>query len=174
MQELAMNHERASKPWYRHFWVWFVISIPVAAMFMGFTTLYYAVSTSDGLVVDDYYKAGLAINRTLDRDRRAAELGLVARVSIRSGDEDGRIRVSLDGTRPQALRIRLLHPTLADQDVELLAPPDADGLYSGAIPALVPGFWHVLLEPAADADWRLLGRIRLPEGDFLEIRPPGS
>lgn len=165
--------EPAGKPWYRHFWVWFVISIPVAAMFMGFTTLYYAVSTSDGLVVDDYYKAGLAINKTLDRDRRAAELGLLARVSIHAGPP-GRIRVSLDGVQPAVLRIRLLHPTLADQDVELLASRGPDGLYGAELPALAPGFWHVLLEPEHSADWRLAGRIRLPDSDFLEIRPAGE
>ncbi len=173
MHELAMRHQSTSRSWYRHFWVWFVIAIPVAAMFMGFTTLYYAVSTSDGLVVDDYYQAGLAINRTLDRDRRAAELGLVARVSIQAG-EAGWIQVVLDGVQPEKLRIRLMHPTLADQDVELVVPRGADGRFRGDASIRVPGFWYVLLEPATDADWRLLGRIRLPEQGFVEIRPRGS
>ncbi len=168
-----MNTEVPTKPWYRHFWVWFVIAIPLAAMAMGFTTLYYAVSTSDGLVVDDYYQQGLAINRTLDRDRKAAALGLVARVSIHAG-APGQIQVSLDGVQPEVLRIRLLHPTLAHRDVEVLARRNEHGVYGASIPALVPGFWHVLLEPETAPEWRLVGRVRLPGRGFLEIRPPGQ
>ncbi len=156
-----------SKPWYRHFWVWFVIAIPVSAMVMGFTTLYYAVSTSDGLVVDDYYRQGLAINRTLDRDRRAAELGLSARVDF-LGEQ---LRVVLQGVRPEQLHVRLLHPTLAHHDVDILVWPEADGTYRATLPELVPASWYVLVEPAERAEWRLLGRIRIPGERSVEIAP---
>ena len=57
------------KPWYAEPWVWLMISFPLAAVIGGMITIYLAVLTSDGLVVDDYYKRGKAINVDLARDR---------------------------------------------------------------------------------------------------------
>ena len=160
----------ARRPWHRQFWVWFVIAIPLSAVIMGITVLYLAVTTSDGLVVDDYYRQGLAINRVLDRDRKAAQLGLLARVSVRPGGQSV-LRVNLQGGHPKALRVRLLHPTIPDHDVDGVATLDDQGLYVMALGALPPGYWHLQIEPAGDAQWRLVGRIHLPEADFIEISP---
>lgn len=41
------------RPWYREPWPWVAIAIPLAAVIMGMTTLYLAVSNPDYLVVDD-------------------------------------------------------------------------------------------------------------------------
>ena len=70
-----------TKPWYRQFWPWFIIALPASAVIAGLTTVYIAFDEPDGLVVDDYYKEGLAINQTLARDQRAAQLGLSALVT---------------------------------------------------------------------------------------------
>ena len=42
-----------TKPWYRHFWVWFIIALPAAAVVAGLFTLYLAVSNPDSLVISD-------------------------------------------------------------------------------------------------------------------------
>jgi len=68
----------ASKPWYREFWPWFLISLPATAVIAGLTTAWLAFQSADGLVVGDYYKAGLAINQTLARDDTARALALTA------------------------------------------------------------------------------------------------
>ena len=59
-------------PWYRQAWPWFLIAFPAIAVIAGAVTLWLAVSTSDGLVVDDYYKQGLAVQQTMARSQRAA------------------------------------------------------------------------------------------------------
>jgi len=41
------------KPWYRYPWPWVAIGIPAAAVVMGMTTLYLALTNPDYLVVDD-------------------------------------------------------------------------------------------------------------------------
>ena len=43
------------RPWYREPWPWVAIAIPLAAVIMGMTTLYLAVSNPDYLVVDDQH-----------------------------------------------------------------------------------------------------------------------
>ncbi|MBL0421042.1 FixH family protein [Ramlibacter sp. AW1] len=55
----------AAAPWWRHGHVWLVIAGPVVAVVAGFTTLFLALSTSDPLVAQDYYRQGIEINRTL-------------------------------------------------------------------------------------------------------------
>ena len=46
-------NDTQKRPWYREPWPWVAIAIPLAAVIMGMTTLYLAVSNPDYLVVDD-------------------------------------------------------------------------------------------------------------------------
>ena len=41
------------RPWYREPWPWVAIAIPAAAVIMGMTTLYLALTNPDYLVVDE-------------------------------------------------------------------------------------------------------------------------
>ena len=53
-----MTSQPDKKPWHRQPWVWLLIALPMTAVIGGMVTIYIAVTTSDGLVVDDYYKRG--------------------------------------------------------------------------------------------------------------------
>ena len=147
-----MNTRRPA-PWYRHGYVWLLILFPALSVAAGFATVWLAVATEDGLVVDDYYRQGLQINEVKERDRRAQELGLDAQLHL-----DGELRVSLSGNErfalPEAIQISFLHRTRAgmDQTVILSRLPGTNS-YAGPRPALPPGNWFVLVE--ADG-WRLL------------------
>ena len=73
------------QPWYKQFWPWFLIAVPVITMVMGGVLLKLAISTQDSLVVDDYYKEGKAINASLAREREAKRRNITADVSITEG-----------------------------------------------------------------------------------------
>ena len=60
MQQTAAEKFR---PWYQQAWPWFLISLPASAVIGGIITLMLAVNSPNALVVDDYYKEGLAINQ---------------------------------------------------------------------------------------------------------------
>jgi len=47
------KHPDQGKPWYRHFWVWFIIALPTAAVTAGLLTLWIAMSNPDFLVIDE-------------------------------------------------------------------------------------------------------------------------
>ena len=68
------------EPWYKQFWPWFLMALPASAVIGGIITIVIAMTNPDGLVKDDYYKAGLGINRTLEREQQAATLGLSAAI----------------------------------------------------------------------------------------------
>ncbi|MFP5409379.1 MAG: FixH family protein [Gammaproteobacteria bacterium] len=150
----------ASKPWYREPWPWFLMSLPAAAVVAGLATVWIAAKSADGLVVGDYYKAGLAINQTLARDDAARTLGLVATVA---GDGDA-LAVNLEGrlaAYPDALVLTLAHPTRQGEDQTLTLAHAGNGHFRAALPALADGKWQLQLADAAGT-WRLAGVLHTP------------
>ena len=149
-----------SKPWYREFWPWFLISLPATAVIAGVTTVWIATTSADGLVVGDYYKAGLAINQTLARDDAAHALALTATLQ---GD-DNALALTLAGrlqAYPDQLSLTLAHPTRQGQDQTLAFSHAGGGHYRASLPAMPAGKWHALLTDAA-ATWRLSGVLHTP------------
>lgn len=164
-----MMHAAAPPPWYKQFWPWFLIALPASAVVAGIATLMIASHEPDGIVVDDYYKQGLAINQDLDRDRMAASLGLSAQVRLRA---DGVLQVVLQGDRTArlaVLQVSLLHPTKAGQDRVLTAKRMPDAHFEVALGRLETANWHVAIEPV-DRSWRLHGRLQWPQTDSVSIR----
>jgi len=148
----------SQRPWYREALVWLIITPPAAAVFAGIFTIYLAVTTHDGLVVDDYYQQGKAINQTLKRDEVARAQGLQGQVRL---TPDAPLELRLRGNdMPPRLTLKLLHATRAAQDVELVLTRAQDGVYRAQLPALAPGRWHLQLE---GGDWRLTGSTTLPQ-----------
>ena len=107
----ASHTQRQAPPWYRQFWPWFLLALPATAVAAGIATLIIAASDPDGLVVDDYYKEGLAINQALERDRQAQALGLSG--LARLDPAAGRIVVTLNGSGAVARDDAPARPTIA-------------------------------------------------------------
>jgi len=156
-------------PWYREPWLWLLIAGPVAVMVGGAITIWLAVTSNDGLVADDYYRRGLAINKVLERDRLAARLGLRATLSQKG---QGALQVSLVGANalPPALTLRLVHPTRSGDDRVLQLSRVGTGVYRAARVSLPIGRRHVILEDEART-WRLTGDWKLPPVQPLELAP---
>ena len=148
-------------PWYRHRWPWILMSGPAIVVVASLYTAWLAVRTSDGLVTEDYYRKGLAINQTLKLSERARELGLQAGLTI-SLD---RIQVRLSSTQanfslPENLHVTVAHPTRAGFDQAQLLHREGQG-YSGHFRLPADGHWVVLIEDEAKS-WRIMGNLILP------------
>jgi hypothetical protein len=146
-------------PWYRQFWPWFLIALPGSVVIAGLLTWAIAARHADDLVINDYYRSGLAINRDLEMLERARALGLEARVAL----ENGRVTVAMRGsTAPPALQMLLSHPLEADRDQLLRLPRAQDGLYLGEA-SWDPGTrWLWVIEPLGlpeEQRWRLDGEV---------------
>lgn len=156
------NTPAEKRSWRREPMVWMLIAIPAAAVVMGFIMLALAVRSYDGLVSDDYYKRGLEINRSIERDARAAHLGLEAEVELQG--TEGRLLVALRSAsgvaEPQALNLRFAYALRGREDQDLVLKHIDGSRYEAALPALGPGRWYLQL---TGADWRLNGVMLLPE-----------
>ena len=164
-----MTAQIPKKPWYREPWVWLIIALPMTAVIASMFTIYKAVSTADGLVVDDYYKRGKAINLDLARDAAAARYQLKASIDLDL--RDNRMQLLLEGAAvelPQTLTFSLLHPTQAGYDQVIILQHGGDGVYAGAIDDLTRGNWYLQLE--AD-DWRLSGSMQIPQTETTLLLP---
>lgn len=138
-------------PWYREPWPWILMSGPAAVIVAGAVTTWMAYASADGLVADDYYKRGLAINAVLKREQAAAQRGIDAQV-VRLGE---RVRVRLRGVEPPVLFLSLVHATRAGNDVRLRLERAADGSYGAALPPLPAGHWRLILEDPR-GEWRVV------------------
>ncbi|MEN8109160.1 MAG: FixH family protein, partial [Pseudomonadota bacterium] len=164
-----MNTYKPKTPWYREPWVWLMIALPMTAVIGGMITIYLAVTTSDGLVVDDYYKRGKAINRDLARDAAAA--GYQLRASFDLDLRNNHMQLQLEGTTavlPKRLTFSLLHPTQPGHDQVIVLQHAGDGFYSGRIDEVARGNWYLQLE--AD-DWRLSGSMQIPQTETTVLLP---
>jgi len=139
------------RPWYREPWPWLLMAAPAAAVLAGAVTLWLALSTSDGLVAEDYYKRGLAINRDLRREQEARARGIEANVAL----EGSRLRVRLTGGAPQALRAHFAHATRAGHDLQLTLERAPGGDYVATLPPLPAGRWQIVLEDPG-REWRIV------------------
>lgn len=159
-----------SRAWYREPLVWLLIAFPLTAVIAGFYTLYLAIQSNDGLVVDDYYQKGKEINLSLARDRNAQQLGLHASVHLDSAKQEMVVKLSATppASLPKKLDARWLHATRDGYDHTQTLERSGDGLYRAAFPELPPGHWYLQIETS---DWRLQGSLSVPSDTRLELKP---
>jgi len=159
-KKMIRTTPQSARPWFREPWPWLLISGPALTVAAGLATLWLAVASDDGLVADDYYKRGLAINRVLTREAVARSHHYRAHVVLNPARDRVRVTLAGDGM-PRALELRILHPTRAGLDRLLTLPAAGGGVYEARIAPLPAGHWRLVVEDER-ATWRLAGEWRAP------------
>ena len=161
--------EGDGKPWYRHTWPWVLILIPFAAVLFGILMIYMVTRYPDDLMVDNYYKEGMAINRSLSMDARAQDLGVEAALIVSNA---GQIRFSMTAATDTVIVLELFHVTDREQDKVLILYPEFGMTEENAVIYSAtnqdmdkllhsPGIWYLQLS-GSDDQWRLRQRIQTP------------
>ena len=148
---------RQPTPWFKQFWPWFLIALPGSVVVAGIYTLIIANQHADDLVVDDYYKEGLAINRQLKRQNVANRLGISARLTAEGRQLDAVLEGSIDA--PQ-LRLKLSHPLEADRDFAIPLMRINPTTYRTLLPEPLYGRWHWTIDEGDGSEWRIDGEQR--------------
>lgn len=154
-------------PWYKQFWPWFLIILPVCVVIASFTTLAIFSHNSVSLVAEDYYKKGKAINQDLSRVKVA--IGLQLDATIRS-DENNIIIHFNKGELSQypALNVIFTHRTLANHDFAVMLTADARGIYRYTGKEAISGPWFIQLEPH-DKAWLIQGKVTFPSSSPVAL-----
>jgi hypothetical protein len=150
----VMTENKEIKPWFKERWPWFLMAGPAIVIVAGFITAWLAIKSNDGLVSDDYYKQGLAVNQRLQRDHQARDMGLHADMMV-SGSNVRLLLGAPDTIKfPEKLVLKLMHPTQAGRDQLLEMTAEGQGFYGGKMATEISGRWLVSIEDPA-AQWRL-------------------
>jgi hypothetical protein len=164
---------RRSGPWYREPWPWLLFFPPAVAVVAGTITMGIAFKTFDGVVSDDYYRQGLAINRSLDRDARARERGLSASLQFNPAGDRVRVAMAGDASSARPLHLQLVRAARSGDDQDVTLVQVAPGLYEGTLARAVQGRWHLRLEDEA-GQWRISATAQLPIDQPVALAPPST
>ncbi|WP_047517218.1 FixH family protein [Vibrio harveyi] len=148
------------KPWYKQFWPWFLIILPLTVVVWTIVTVVVFANNSVSLVAEDYYKKGKGINIDISKMNVARDLGLNATVS----SDNNTVVISFNkGELPHfpALTATFTHRTLPDRDFTKLLTADAKGNYRLTPENSIQGPWFVEFEPH-NKEWMIQGRVEFP------------
>ncbi|MBT4162657.1 MAG: FixH family protein [Gammaproteobacteria bacterium] len=153
--------------WNRNPWVWFLICVPLSAVVFGVVMFVSANYAPDDLVVDNYYKAGMGINRRLRLDDNARLLG--ARVQLDGITPEGVVFRIKEGS--DRLQLSLFHVSDRSLDLDVVMESMSDGVYVVSSHRLAealqePGVWYLEIRDQ-DRAWRLRQRINTPVVDLV-------
>ena len=107
-----------NKVWYKQFWPWLLISIPVFSMLKAGHTVYIMNKQSPDLVVDDYYAEGKAINMNLAKYREAASRNLAGGVIIARNKVI--VNMQVNPLLGDQLQLNFTHNIFADKDFKVV------------------------------------------------------
>jgi hypothetical protein len=148
------------KPWFRQFWPWFLILLPGIVIVWTLATVVLFSQNAVSLVSEDYYKEGKAINQDITKLQEAKALNLTAFVY----NQDSTVIIALDKGKLEqypALRVNIVHRTLENKDIEIMASADAQGHYRISLDEALNGPWFVKVS-SFDQRWILQGKVNFP------------
>jgi len=169
-------------PWYRHFWVWFVMLPPAAAVVGGLVTAYLA-GGPPAMVVDDFGEFAIPTEEHTARDARAGQLGLSAELAFLPVSDDSRddgrmeVEIRIAGNAgvaaelPDAMWLEIIHPTRVELDERVQLRRGA-GAYRALTRRPSGRRVYLILQPP-DASWRLTGTV-LDGSPTAHLVSPGS
>ena len=146
------------RPFWREPMVWLVAGLPLASIVASIILITVAVRTGGADTVTDDVKRVAQIQTTdLGPDQRAKEWDLSAVFRV---DEKGVevIRVTGRFNPKSPLQLKLLHPSQAEQDQQLVLPPGGLGWRLDGIQLDPSHDWKVELASTED-HWRIKGRL---------------
>ena len=173
------NTLNMNESWYKQFWPWFLILLPATAVVASIITIILAVNNADDLVVDDYYKKAMQINRDLSKIEYAKEIDLSAGIEVKGNSLH--LDVSFQKNKIKlapALKILFVHPTESKKDfsvvvvqeklthksklLDMVSYSDKSTSIeskSGYIQKIKEGAWYVRLV-SPDNSWQLNGKVK--------------
>jgi uncharacterized protein len=151
-----------NKAWFKQFWPWFLIILPLCAVIGGILTVMIATGNKPEMVVDDYYSKGKAINKDLTLIKNARANNISALIT----QTDNELLINLSGVQDKSsIQLFLFHSTQSKRDLSQLLTADGNGHYRYRTEQLLTGKWQVRIEPF-DKSWRLQSTVTLPTASF--------
>ncbi|MEP1446885.1 MAG: FixH family protein [Paraglaciecola sp.] len=157
------------KIWYKQFWPWFLIIVPVTSMILSFTMMNLAFNGEDSMVIDDYYKEGKGINLKIQKLQQAKNLNIVTKTQVFTDYVEVTF-ISGSPENGEALTLDFLHATQKFKDFSVTLIRDANGIYRAPLNNNVLGKWQLSLHPF-DGSWKIQKMVALPQTNAFDLKP---
>jgi hypothetical protein len=157
------------KMWYKQFWPWFLIVVPLTSMVLSFSMLRLAFTGEDSMVIDDYYKEGRSINLKIQKLQQAKVLNISTKIQLFSDY----VEVTFISGKPvngEALILDFFHSTQKFKDFSVNLLRDANGIYRAPLTGDVSGKWKLSLHPF-DENWKIQKVVSLPQSTPFDLKP---
>lgn len=155
------------KPWYKQFWPWLLIAIPVFAIVRAVHTVYIMNQQSPDLVVDEYYTEGKAINQNLAKFREAASRNLHGKILL-AGNK-AVVTFQANAALEDSLVLDFTHATIAASDFQVAAHRSGESMYVAELPSTLSGKWSLVVHDKA-TNWKLRADLALPATGEIQLR----
>ncbi len=151
--------ESIARPWYREFWVWFLLAILGMGVASGTGVLVIGLKNAPQMVTGDYQPLGKALVDTRAHAARAESLGLSASLTV--GGDTAELAVSADRIEdvPDQLLLRFQHPTDAGRDVSAVASRTGPNRWQAAMGDIRPPTRSRVILSDLQQSWWLRGRF---------------
>lgn len=163
--EQIENNQPDIRPWYKEPWLWLVILLPASAVIAGISTVIIANNNAVEMVNDDYYKAGLAINRNIDAMIKAKSLGIKARLFF-SPDKIQLQLQSNDKVISDLILLDIIHPTRQKLDEHFKMKSLGHGVFSIDNNAPLSGRRYIRIT-SVDKQWVIKSEINVTTGKIF-------
>jgi hypothetical protein len=157
------------KVWYKQFWPWFLIIVPLTSMVLSFTMMNLAFTGEDSMVIDDYYKEGRAINLKIQKLQQAQNLNISTKTQVFS-DYVEVIFISGEPENGEALTLDFFHSTQNFKDFSVTLFRDANGVYRAPLTEDIFGKWQLSLHPFNE-NWKIQQVVLLPQTSPFDLKP---
>ncbi|MEL0083369.1 MAG: FixH family protein [Gammaproteobacteria bacterium] len=142
-------------PWHRQFWPWFILSLLLSVVIASFITLSIALQDPDGEVVGSIRASGSKVATHLELNPEGA--------SVVAGIDDRLLIARLpQSLQANTLRLTLLHPTRAGNDIALPMSQTGSVEWVAELPPAAAGNqirWQWLLQ-SEEPQWQAQGRLQ--------------
>ncbi|MGK0304750.1 MAG: hypothetical protein ACI8UG_000493 [Gammaproteobacteria bacterium] len=157
------------KVWYKQFWPWFLIIVPLTSMVLSFTMMNLAFTGKDSMVIDDYYKEGRGINLKIKKLQQARSLNISTKTQV-FADYVEVIFISGEPENGEALILDFYHSTQKFKDFSVTVLRDANGVYRAPLTDNMLGKWQLSLHPF-NGDWKIQKVVSLPQTNPFDLKP---
>jgi hypothetical protein len=157
------------KVWYKQFWPWFLIIVPLTSMVLSFTMMNLAFTGKDSMVIDDYYKEGRVINLKIKKLQQAKILNISTKTQV-FADYVEVTFISGEPENGEALILDFYHSTQKFKDFSVTVLRDANGVYRAPLTDDTLGKWQLSLHPFNE-DWKIQKVVSLPQKNPFDLKP---
>ena len=167
------------EPWYKQFWPWVLVALPLSSVIAGLSTLYIAVVNQDSLVIEKWSKDGKAIYSDVSRFKAAEKLGLSGQLKIDYVTGEIFLHLLSDAiekgvgdeaayTYPDKLFLGIIHPTMASKDQNISLSKVADNNYRGQLNHQIEANRSLFLSDLNES-WQIKINIDFPLKDTVKF-----